>query len=60
MSSKMENRLTPELRIRTLTVRAAEQFRITCDEFDISLPEQSATIQNLIASFSSAIMNFEY
>jgi hypothetical protein len=56
----MEKSLTPELCLRPITVRAAEQFKITRDEFETSLHGQWATIQNLIASFSSAIMNFEY
>lgn len=56
----MEKSLTPELCLRTITVRAAEQFKITRDEFETSLHGQWTTIQNLIASFSSAIMNFEY
>ena len=56
----MEKSLTPELCLRTITVRAAEQFKIIRDEFETSLHGQWATIQNIIASFSSAIMNFEY
>ena len=56
----MEKSLTPELCLRTITVRAAEQFKITRDEFETFLHGQWATIQNLISSFSSAIMNFEY
>jgi hypothetical protein len=45
----MEKSLTPELCLRTITVRAAEQFKITRDEFETSLHGQWATIQNLIA-----------
>jgi hypothetical protein len=56
----MEKSLTPELCLRTITVRAAEQFKIIRDEFETSLHGQWTTIQNIIASFSSANMNFEY
>ena len=56
----MEKSSIPELCLRTITVRAAEQFKITRDEFETSLHGQWATIQNLIASFSSAIMNLTF